>query len=333
MKAILPCGLLLLLLAGQSLALAPAPDGFPSQPVTILVPRAHGGASYQISAAMAAALERFTEVPVRVVTKPENHGLEALDYDLSLPPNGYTILENQDLLMSQFVTSVIALNPTRGLEPLAVGLAYSQLFVRRNESRFSDLNGLIQCARHRLSTCRKGGPLKVSLFGGPGATEDQLLSAMERALDFVTEKGFIPDPAERYLSLLKGDADLLLEQPGDVRPLLQRGLIKPIFTFRAQPLAAFPDTPSYADIDRPLPDLPRFRGFFVHPDTPPGRLDYLRRAFGAAARTPEFQSFVKGRYISQDDILVDSRRVATFMEQILATYQRLFAKTSSTNRR
>jgi len=57
MKAIPAAGLLLLLFVGQTLALPPAADGFPAQPITILVPRGHGGASYQFSAAMATALE------------------------------------------------------------------------------------------------------------------------------------------------------------------------------------------------------------------------------------------------------------------------------------
>lgn len=330
MKAILTTGLLLLL-AGQSLALGATADGFPGQPLTILVPRAYGGASYQVSAAVAAAIERVTEVPVRVVTRPQNHGLEALDYYLSLPPNGYTILENQDLLISQFVTGVIDLNPARGLEPLAVARAHSQLFVRSNESRFSDLSGLVQCARHQLPTCRQTRPLRVALFGGRGATEDQLFSALEQALGFDAAEDSISDPAKRYLSLLQSDADLLLEQPGDVRTFLEHGLIKPIFTFRPERLPAFREIPSYADLDRPLPDLPRLRGFFVHPDTPPGRIDYLRRAFAAASRTPEIQRYASELYISGDDILVDREDITKFMKKFLQTFRRLIDKTPSDN--
>ncbi len=323
LHAMLTSVLLLVLLSGESQALEPAPDGFPAQPLTILVPRDYGGASYQVSAAMAAALQRVIGIPVRVVTRPQSKGLEALDQYQSMPPNGYTILENQDLLFSQFLNGEIALDPARDLTPLAITLAYSQLYVRANETRHADLRALVECAHHHNAGCPKDEVLRIALFGKKGDTENLLFSALAQKLDFSAEERFITAPSERYLSLLNGDADLLLEQPGDVRLFLERSLIKPIFSFRHAPLAAFPAVPSYANGYERLPNLPRIRGFFVHPETPAARLEYLRRAFAEAVQTDEFQTYAARQYISPEDILIEPAHAEAFMDEVLQTYRQM----------
>ncbi|MGD8589420.1 MAG: tripartite tricarboxylate transporter substrate-binding protein, partial [Chromatiales bacterium] len=315
--------LLLLLLTSESPALEPTADGYPAQPLTILVPRDYGGASYQVSVAMAAALQRVVGTPVRVVTRPQSKGLEALDEYQSIPPNGYTILENQDLLFSQFLKGEIALDPVRDLTPLALTLAYSQLYVRANETRFADLPGLVKCVDRHNPGCSGNKPLRISLFGKQGDTEDLLLSALARELGLHFQENFITVPADRYLSLLNGDADLLIEQPGDVRMFLERSLIKPIFSFQDRQIAAYPTVPRDANGNLQLPDLPRIRGFFVHPETPTARLDYLRRAFAEAVHTDEFQAYARQHYISPEDILTEPARAEAFMDAVLQTYRQM----------
>jgi tripartite-type tricarboxylate transporter receptor subunit TctC len=72
------------------------PDGFPNRPITIIVPYGAGGGSDQLTRAMAASLEKVTDVGVQVVNKPGGGGLAAVPDFMTAPADGYTIMEAID---------------------------------------------------------------------------------------------------------------------------------------------------------------------------------------------------------------------------------------------
>src|SRR3546814_8817124 len=58
--------------------LKPLADGFPSHPITIIVPYGAGGGADQVTRALAAAIEEISDTRFQVETKPGGGGLAAM---------------------------------------------------------------------------------------------------------------------------------------------------------------------------------------------------------------------------------------------------------------
>ena len=158
------------------------------------------------------------------------------------------------------------------LVPLSLAqITLSQLYIRRSDPNFSDLDGFVSYASAR-GRDGAAAPVQIALFGTKGeqfGLEDILLDkfATTFATGSLTATSVAPpatDPtlptreagaqpatspelaigpvgfesgSARYFSLFGASpetgnrVDALIEQPGDVARLINGGLIKPIFTF------------------------------------------------------------------------------------------------------
>ena len=114
-------------------------EGFPNQPITILIPRGQGGGSHQLSSRVATELAKKLGTTTRLVNKPGEYGKEALYYYNTQPPNGYTILQHVDDIASLYAKGETDINPTHDLTPLGIAqVTFSQLYIRETETRFND---------------------------------------------------------------------------------------------------------------------------------------------------------------------------------------------------
>ena len=280
----------------------PALSGdFPAQPLTIIVPRGAGGGSHQVSSLMANLLKERHGWTVNLVNIPGGAGKDAITYYMSLPPTGYTILQHVDDIASLYARDEISVNPTRDLIPLSiVQITFSQLYIRDRETRFITWHDFMRYVRTHPHQIR------IAQVGHHGSMESFMLDMLAQTLDLNIIKVPFSHPASRYLSLISGDADALIEQPGDVSQFLDAHHIRPILTLSKQPqhaqkrpdldmsdvpalpaLAADADDMSHIEL---LYDLYRFRGFFVHADVSPSRLSRLQAAFEDVALSPQFKA-------------------------------------------
>lgn len=295
------------------------------KPLTIVVPRGKGGGSHQVSKQIATELKKIIGVPVQLVNRPEKDGVEAIEYVMTQPATGYIILQHVDDIASTYVKGDHPYHPTKDLTPVAITqITFSQVYVRNIEQRFNDWQSFV--------TYTKANPkqIKIALVGHAGSMESLFLDMLTAAHQLETTTETYNNPDERYLSLVEGKTDAVIEQPGDVRPFLDRKLIKPILTLLPEKVAAFPDVASLADVPGKFPSLYRARLFLAPSKTPPERLAYLEWAFKKAFDTKEFQKFNEQKYMN----LVNSyRNIETgtqFLNEMISTYQELAAKPAKT---
>jgi len=71
--------------------LSGASNLYPLKPITFIVGLSKGGSADQMARNMAIFLEKELNVPINVIDKSGNASLDAANYVLSQPPNGYTI--------------------------------------------------------------------------------------------------------------------------------------------------------------------------------------------------------------------------------------------------
>lgn len=321
-----------LLLGGLSLSItvqAAPPENYflaTKKPLTIVIPRGQGGGAHQLSKQMAAELKKIIGVPVQLENRPEKDGIEAIEYVMSQPADGYIVLQHVDDIVSTYVRKDHSFHPTKDLTPIAITqVTFSQVYVRNIEQRFNDWKSFI------AYTQANPKQVKISLVGHEGSMESIFLEMLTEAykLDIVPQTYNKPD--ERYLSLVEGKADALIEQPGDVRPFLDRKLIKPILTLLPQRVKNYPDVASLADAPGKYPELYRTRLFLVPGKTPPERIAYLEWAFKQGYDSKEFQKFNEQKYMNLVQSYYNTEAATKFLNEMLTTYQDLAAKEAIKN--
>jgi len=97
---------------------------------------------------------------------------------------------------------------------------------------------------------------------------------------------------------------------------MESGDFKPILTLLHERPAAFPDTPSMTDVGLKFKPLMRFRGFYVHKNTPPDRVKYLQWVFQKSFFSDSFQAYNKKKFM---DLIPSFRDTAGSRELITET--------------
>jgi len=268
------------------------PKGFPSRPLTMIVPYGTGGGSDQLTRAMTGALEKVIKVPVTVVNKPGGGGVAGLSDFFAARADGYTLTEHIDDSATLYSSGKIKENPAVDWFPLCIAqITFSQIYVRPNDKRFPNWAAVLKAAK------AKPGKLTIANVAHAGSMERVTLYLLDKALGFKVTQVSFDKPVERYGALVGGHVDLLFEQPGDVRAYIESKDMKPVLTFLHERPKAFSEAVCLKDIGVDMKPLFRFRGFFARKGVPKARLKYLEWALGEAWKSDSFQKFNRSKYM------------------------------------
>lgn len=295
------------------------PDDFPERPLVIVVPYGKGGGSHQLSAAMAAALRKVVGQKVRLLNHPGRGGINGLEAFLGMESDGYTILQHIDDVVSLYAAGAIDTNPAEQLVPLATTqITFSQIYIRGLEPRFSDWKTF------QAYALANPGKVTIANVGAARSMERVSMFNLEQATGIRTKTVAFDKPAKRYQALIRGDVDVLFEQPGDVRPFLDRKLIKPILTLLPERPSAFAEAASLKDVGIDTKPLLRFRGFYVHKDVPEARRAYLEWAFAEAFKSRRYQKFNRKKYMDLIDSYRDTSGSRALIDEAVETYRQAY---------
>jgi tripartite-type tricarboxylate transporter receptor subunit TctC len=147
------------------------------------------------------------------------------------------------------------------------------------------------------------------------------------ALKYMDQKGLkftgVPyaKPGERYTAILGGHADLLYEQPGDVRSFLDSKQMRAILIFnRERVLPEFADVTSSREVGLEV-YLPQFRSVVVRAGTDPQRVKLLADAVAKMATDPEYYGFLK-ESLALRDSFIPAQEAKKFLDGELAALQK-----------
>jgi len=296
-------------------------DGFPERPITMIVPFGAGGGSDQVARAMATAIESVSDASVMVVNKPGGGGLSAVPDFMAAPNDGYTVFMHLDMAVASHAAGDLDLNPGKDWQPLGIAqLTFSQLYVRSDETRFSNWQELVGYAQENP------GQVTLANVGAATTMEGVNLQLLEESAGIDFRVVAFDKPSERYASLVGGHVDVLLEQPGDIRPFLDGGQMKPVLTLLQDRPAAFSDVPSLADLGADFVPLMRYRGFFTHRDAPEERLSWLAEAVRQGFETEAFQEFNKKKFMDVVQSYRSPSDAETLIDESITTYKAVFQK-------
>jgi len=287
------------------------PGGFPERPLTMIVPYGPAGGSGQVSQAMIEAIKATTGLDITPDYKPGGSGLVGLKTYMAAPADGYTVMEHIDDATSAYAIGKSDIDPANDLIPLVTAqITFSQIYIRTSETRFTDWNSYVAFVKSQ------GGKSTIANVAGEGSMERINMNRIADHYGMKVQQISFDKGAPRYGALKGGQVDALFEQPGDVRAFMESGDFKPILTLLHERPAAFPDTPSMTDVGLKFKPLMRFRGFYVHKNTPPDRVKYLQWVFQKSFFSDSFQAYNKKKFM---DLIPSFRDTAGSRELITET--------------
>jgi len=161
----------------------------------------------------------------------------------------------------------------------------------------------------------KAKPGSISLFmAGLGIID-------EVHANFLTSKGIrlnvipVSKPAERYSSILGGHGDLLYEQAGDVKALLEAQKIRPLLSLTEERFPVFKNTPTSKELGYEI-WTPQIRWIFARSGTDPARIQVLASALEKMAASEDYKSYLRNE-LAAPDSFVPASNARAFIQKTL----------------
>lgn len=293
-------------------------DRYPDRPVTIISPYGTGGGSDIMVRSLSAPLSEELGVEVRVVNQPGGGGFVAIPDYMSRPADGYTLFQHVNSIIEGEVLGRVNFDTLENLTPICTTtLAYSQLYISPDESRFRDWNSFVEYA--------KANPGQVTI--GNVNTEMAQIQLLSEMAGIEVEQINFSNPSERYASIIGGHADVLYEQPGDVASFLEAGQITPILTFiKGDAPEDYANVPTLNDVG--LNDLEVIfltRMLFVHSAAPAERIAFLEDACERAYNSDEFKKYLVTSNMDVGNSYLNSEDSRALLEEQKAAFQEIHA--------
>lgn len=262
---------------------AAAQGGFPSRPISLLVPFAPGGIADITARAVAEAMGKTLGQPVVVENKPSAGSIVASQAVATAKADGHTLL----LMSNGNAVSVglfrkLPYDPVKDFAPVSlIGSFDLGLFVPAN-SRFASLKDLVAFAK------ANPGKLNVGTIA-VGSTQHLAAKLFETVAGVdalvVPYKG---SPAV-LTALRAGEIDLAFEIVGPMLPQVQAGAVRALAVSSGQRNAALPDVPTVQQAGVAGYDVASWNAIAAPAGTPPAVVEQLNRAVREAVASPAVQ--------------------------------------------
>lgn len=262
-------------------------EGYPKQPIEMVVPFGEGSASDTFARKFADLLNKQTAQPVQPLNKDGGGGLVGLLYTYKQKNDGYTLLE---ITPSHVIADVLGkgknIKLMEDFEPLARIQSDIYLLSVPANSGIKDFDDLV----------RQGKDKEISFAGiSPGGLDDLTLSALADATGIKIK--FIPykSGSEVKAAVLGGEVDVYFDKLISAVSYIQNEKVRPIVVLhdeRVTQIEELKDTPTTVEKGIDL-TIGSWRGFAVKKDTPAEVKQYLIDKMKAVYETDEYKEFAK----------------------------------------
>lgn len=264
-------------------AAAPAalaqPQGFPSRPVTVVVPFPPGGATDALARLMAERLGERWKQPVVIENKPGANTVLGTDLVAKARPDGHTLgLVTVSHIINPLLTSKLPYDTLRDLAPVTVLTRFHMALYAHPSFPASTPAELLALARKDPSAVAYGSATTASYLG-----MELLNMKAGTKMQYIPYKG----SAQAQTDLMGGHIKLAID------PILEgtlnqvkAGKLKLIGTMGAQRAALTPNVPTFAEVV-PGYDFWGIFGLVAPGRTAPELVRHLRDEFVAVMQLPD----------------------------------------------
>lgn len=289
---VLACALLLALALPARAATPAAPVSEADRSVTLVVPFAPGGPTDRVAQALAPALARALDLPVRIRHEAGAGGTAGALAVARARPDGRTVLLHQlGMATAPALYRSLPYQVSRDFTPVGLVVEMPMALVVRRDFPGRSVADTVWLLRRPQSSWLAG-------FAGLGSASHLcgLLIASALEVDFIQ----IPYPGTgpALADLVDGKVDLMCDQSSNVLAAIQAHEIRPVAVTAPERLASLPDVPVTAKVGLASVDLSVWHGLYLPGGAPAAVTSRLSRALATARSDPGFQeamAAVEGR--------------------------------------
>lgn len=192
---------------------------YPDKPITIIVPYSAGGGVDLVARALAKKAQNRLGQSLIVVNKPGGTGTIGWNELAGANPDGYTIGITSGELFLQPLFVVTKYNYSTALDPVAEITATPFVMAVQTDQPWQSVADLIRYAKQHP------GQLKFG-HSGVGSIPHIIGEVFSKTTDIIMEQvPFLGGP-EEIAALLGGHIQVVLVNPGVVKPYVQSGMVK-----------------------------------------------------------------------------------------------------------
>ena len=291
-------------LSGAAALLAAGPasaQGYPSRPITLIVPWGAGGGTDATARIIGSLLEKELGQPVNVVNRTGGSGVVGHAAIAAAAPDGYTIgLATVEICMMhwQGLTELTGASYT----PLALVNADPAGVQVRSDAPYKTINDLLAAIKSnpgklKASGTGQGGIWHLALAG---LLRDQKIDPA--AVPWVPSNGAAPGLQD----MVAGGVDIAPVSLPEARSLIDAGKVKSLVIMNDKPSALYPNVPTLKAATGSDWTMAAWRGMVAPKGIPPEARDKLVAALQKIATGKDYSEFMTSRgfgvvYAGPDD--------------------------------
>ncbi|PHK92915.1 ABC transporter substrate-binding protein [Pseudoroseomonas rhizosphaerae] len=270
--------------AGQAQAQREAEAGWPSRPITLVVPNPPGGGTDFAARLFQEALGQALGQPVVIENRSGGNGNVGILAAARAKPDGYTLL----LQYSGYHGANAALTPDVGWDPnrdlAAVGMATLAPHVI-----FSGPGIPVRSLAELVAHIRENPGRVTYASAGTGSIQNiaglQLAQRVGAPMLHVPYRGAAP----ALQDVVGGRVDIFITTPSSAMSLLQGGQLKALAVASEARLSALPEVPTTAEAGLPDYTVDAWFAVFAPAGTPQPVIEKVNAALREATRNPRVQ--------------------------------------------
>lgn len=319
--SIIPRRSLITLLCASAFAAWAQEAGYPSRPITVVVPQAAGGANDAIARVLAQRLGAQLRQSVVVDNRPGAGGNIGTAYAAKARADGYTLLLTADSaqVINPWLYQNLGFDPVRDFAPIAPLATAGYVLVAHPSFPATSMAELIAAA--------KAAPGRYALASAGNGTLNHLIGEMlQKAagirLQHIPYKGSAAAAAD----VAGGQVPLSVQSLPSAIALVKAGRLKVLGVVNARRVAALPDAPTIGETIAGFGQTPWY-GLFAPAGTPPAVLALLQAEVAKALGQPALIEQLAA--VGCEPFRGDSATLAALVRDDLARWQRVVQDTGA----
>jgi tripartite-type tricarboxylate transporter receptor subunit TctC len=259
-------------------------SGYPSRPVTVVVPYAAGGGLDLVARVLAQKLSERTRQSFFVENKLGAGGVIAANAVAKSAPDGYTIFAGSSTQLAIQVTlhKTLPYDPATDFVPIALVASVPFVLIVHPSLPAQTAGDLIRLAKERPGQLSFGS----SGVGGPPHLYMELLQTMTGTqMTHIPYKG----TAQAIVDVVAGRVPILMSDIAPAAPLINGGTVRALGVSSTTRFASLPDVPPISENGVPGFDAVAWIMMVAPAASPPAVVDKLHADLKAIVAMPETQ--------------------------------------------
>jgi tripartite-type tricarboxylate transporter receptor subunit TctC len=294
-------------------------QGYPTHPITAIVPFAGGSASDVVSRILFDRMSRSMGQPIIIENRPGAGGNTGSAIAAKAPPDGYTLLGGGSGPVAANVTLYkdLGYNPETDFETISPFVAFTIVVVASNTLPVNNLQDLIAYAKQHPGQLNFGSVGIGSSQHLAGEYFSQITGAKITHVPYRNIAQFGPD-------LISGAVQLGFQWYPNVAFALQANGAKALAVAGVNRLSALPETPTTAEAGLPEYVVSGWFALLAPKGTPQAIVNKLNKEVAAAVADPEVRA--KFELQGGEPMSLPPHQAKTFITDEIRKYHDIITK-------